>query len=151
MIVYVTDSFQDNPTNVTNSMSLESWLKDFKQLITSLDLRSHEVTSFLGTVSGAIATGNPLPLYLKAPKIPLISELLADLDASILNVKHVCEPGYSSFAAMDITMAILTDDLSGLLHETKSLVGELDFRTDIIRNKDVKANLDSIRAAEKSD
>lgn len=109
------------------------------------------MTSLLTAISGAIATRKPLPLYLKAQKLPLLSELLTDLDASILTVQHVCEPGYSAFAVMEVTLAMMVDDLSELLRETKNLVGEMDFIADIVRDDDLVASVHSSAAAEKRD
>lgn len=109
------------------------------------------MTSLLTTLSGAIKTGSPLPLYLKAPKIRLPTELLAAAapDASILSVEHFSQPAFSAIASMEITMMALEDDLSQLLSGTKHLVGELNLLTDIVRSKDLPANMDSIMAMDK--
>jgi hypothetical protein len=105
------------------------------------------------TLSGAIKTGNPLPLYLKAPKLRLPTELLASSapDASLLSVEHFSQPEFSAIASLEITMMALEDDLSQLLSGTKYLVGELNLLTDIVRNKDLPVDMDSIMAMEKRD
>ncbi|OOQ84136.1 hypothetical protein PEBR_31896 [Penicillium brasilianum] len=114
---------------------------------------SHEVTSLLTTLSGAIQTGNPLPLYLKAPKLRLPTELLAAAapGASLLSVDNFSQRGFSAIASMEITMIALEDDLSQLLSGTKHLVGELNLLTDIVRKEDLPANMDSVMAIEKGD
>lgn len=147
-LIAIADSF-----HLTGPMSSEPWVEDIRRLITSLDLRSHEVTSLLTTLSGAIKTGSPLPLYLKAPKIRLPTELLtaAAPDASILGVEHFSQPAFSAIASMEITIMALEDDLSQLLSGTKHLVGELNLLTDIVRSKDLPANMDSIMAMDKRD
>jgi hypothetical protein len=111
------------------------------------------VTSLLTTLSGAIKTGNPLPLYLKAPKLRLPTELLAAAapDTSLLSVEHFSQPMFSAIASMEITMMALEDNLSQLLSGTKHVVGELNLLTDIVRKKDLPANMDSIMSIEKGD
>ena len=130
MISYVTETFRDFPSQDNRQVASESWLKDFKQLIASLQLTSQNVTSLLSIVAAAISTGKPLPPYLKAPKPIQLSQLLESTDADILNPRHVLEPGYAAFAVMQVATAMLADDLEGLLEETKNLVGEVKFGID---------------------
>lgn len=127
MVSYVTETFRDFPTEIDSQITSESWLKDFKQLIASLQLTSQNVTSLLSIVAAAISTGRPLPPYLKAPKPVRLSQLLDSMDADILNPRHVLEPGYAAFAVMQVATTMLADDLEGLLEETKNLVGEVKF------------------------
>ena len=151
MIAFVTQTFKELPENthfkssdgtvigVTN----KTWLKDFKDLIATLELTSHSVTSLLAIISGAIVTGKPLPPYLKAPDRYHIGERLSSMDSDILSTKHVCEPGYSAFAVMQVSTTMLAEDLAGLLAETKKLVGEAEFNLDIVQEdyeKNVGAN-----------
>ncbi|KIX06506.1 uncharacterized protein Z518_04482 [Rhinocladiella mackenziei CBS 650.93] len=142
MVAHVTKTFEELPENThrhppvaEESMSETvkgTWLKEFKDLIASLELTSHDVTSLLAIISGAIVTGKPLPPYLKAPEHYHIGETLTRLDADILSVKHVCEPGYSAFAVMQVSTTMLAQDLADLLVETKKLVGEADFSLDVV-------------------
>ncbi|KAJ5620029.1 hypothetical protein N7510_004013 [Penicillium lagena] len=129
IVVSVANSL-GNVLTTTDPEFSETWLRCFKQLITILDSRSREVASLLNTLSGAILDEKPVPFYLKAPKPCPLTELITDLDVSLFNVQRVCEPTYSAFAAMEITMALLADDASQLLSETKKLVGEFDFIKD---------------------
>jgi len=147
-LVEIADSF-----HLTHPISSESWDEDIRRLITSLDLRSHEVTFLLTTLSGAIKTGNPLPLYLKAPKLRLPTELLAAAapDASLVSPANFSQPLFSAIASMEMTMMVLEDDLSQLLSGTKKLVGQLNLLTDTIPSEDMPANMNSIMAMEKRD
>ncbi|KAJ9607321.1 hypothetical protein H2200_008394 [Cladophialophora chaetospira] len=141
MIAWTTKTFKELPTTshgITSPDSLTeiastdgSWLKDFKQLISSLELTSHSVTSLLAILSGAIGSGKPLPPYLKAPPSFRIGEMLSSLDSDILSTKHVCQPGYSAFAVMQVSTTMLSEDLADLLRDTKMLVGEAEFNLDI--------------------
>jgi hypothetical protein len=143
MIAWTTKTFKELPTSghglaspnsLTDASSSDdgTWLKDFKQLIASLELTSHSVTSLLAILSGAIGSGKPLPPYLKAPERFHIGEMLCSLDSDILSTKHVCEPGYSAFAVMQVSTTMLSKDLADLLADTKRLVGEAEFNLDVV-------------------
>ena len=151
MIAFVTQTFKELPENAHFKSSHGNgvgdapgtWLKDFEDLISNLELTSHSVTSLLAIISGAIVIGKPLPPYLKAPDRYHIGERLSSMDSDILNTKHVCEPGYSAFAVMQVSTTMLAEDLAGLLAETKKLVGEAEFNLDIVQGdyeKNVGAN-----------
>ncbi|KAJ5832694.1 hypothetical protein N7474_001005 [Penicillium riverlandense] len=129
IVVSIANSLESVLT-ITDSEFSETWLGCFKQLSTTLDSRSREVASLLHTISSAILDDKPIPFYLKAPKPCPLTELITDLDGGLFNVQRVCEPTYSAFAAMEITMALIADDASQLLSETKRLVGRLDFIKD---------------------
>jgi hypothetical protein len=147
-LVEIADSF-----HLTGPTSSESWVEDIRRLITSLDSRSHDVTFLLTTLSGAIKSGIPLPLYLKAPKLRLPTELLtaAAPDANLLRPENFSKPLFSAIASMEMTMMALESDLSQLLAGTKQLVGQLNLLTDTVRGEDLPDNMDSIMAMEKRD
>ncbi|KAJ5933679.1 hypothetical protein N7454_006008 [Penicillium verhagenii] len=147
-LVEISDSF-----HLTGPVSSEPWLEELKRLISSLDLNSHEVTFLLTTLSGAIKTGSPLPLYLKAPKVRMPMEQLASIapNAGLLKTENFNQPGFSAIASIEITMMALEADLSRLLSGTKDLVGELHLLTDIFQGKEVPADMDSIKEIEKMD
>jgi hypothetical protein len=150
MISYVTETFDDFPTDDHHQAASETWLKDFKQLIASLQLTSQNVTSLLSIVAAAISTGKPLPPYLKAPKPIRLSQMLESLDSDILSPRHVLEPGYAAFGVMQVATAMLADDLEGLLEETKNLVGEVKFGIDDAQADSVE-NASPVMMGEKRD
>ena len=142
MIAYVTKTFKELPENTHVQTSNEeeeegrgtgTWLKDFKHLVASLELTSHNVTSLLAILSGAIGSGKPLPPYLRAPERYHIGEMITTLDAGILSTQHVCEPGYSAFAVLQVSTTMLAEDLADLLADAKKLVGEADFELDVVQ------------------
>ncbi|KAJ6095599.1 hypothetical protein N7486_006345 [Penicillium sp. IBT 16267x] len=147
-LVEIADSF-----HLACPISSEASLGDIRRLITSLDLKSHEVTFLLATLSGAIKSRVPLPLYLKAPKLHLPTELLAAAapGASLVRPENFNQPLFSAIASMEITMIALEDDLSQLLSGTKKLVGQLNLLTDTVRSEDLPTNVDSIMEMEKRD
>ncbi|OCL10610.1 hypothetical protein AOQ84DRAFT_374763 [Glonium stellatum] len=148
VITLVSQSFQAFPPDSLSKAAPDSWLEGFKQLIASSWLASQEVTTLLSVISDAISAGKPLPPYFNAPQPVDLRQIISDLDANILSVKHVCEPGYSSFAVMQLALTMLADDLDGLLRETKTLVGEVDFSLDIVGMEDLEGDLDPISASE---
>ncbi|PVH80431.1 hypothetical protein DL98DRAFT_654821 [Cadophora sp. DSE1049] len=127
MISYVTESFSDVTSKADLGDSSASWLKDFKELVTSLQLSSQNVTTLLSIVSGAISSEKPLPPYLQAPELVHLTALLKKMNGDILSIRYVCEPGYAAFAVMQVATTMLWDDLEGLLRETRKLVGEVAF------------------------
>lgn len=144
MIAWTTKTFEELPdfaqqlttqhnTLTETAASDGTWLRDFTQLISSLELTSHSVISLLSIISGAIGAGKPLPPFLKAPERFHIGEMLCSLDSDILNTKHVCEAGYSAFAVMQVSTTMLNEDLADLLSETKRLLGEAEFNIDVVQ------------------
>lgn len=103
------------------------WNNDFRRLISSVNLTSHEITSLLSLLSGAITNGSPLPPYLRAPAPYRLSRRLEELDRDILSLRHVAEPGYAAFAVIQIATRCIIRDLEKLLKNVRELVGELDF------------------------
>ncbi|KAK6366860.1 hypothetical protein LTS17_010411 [Exophiala oligosperma] len=132
---YVTKTLQELPDNAHpgSGDARVSWTKDFNALLASLDLASHHVTSLLAILSSAIGSGKPLPPYLEAPERLHIGKMLTTLDSEILNTQHVCEPGYSVYAVIQVSMTMLEEDLAGLLANAKRLVGEANFDFDVVQ------------------
>jgi hypothetical protein len=151
MVAFVTESFSSLSMPGRDPVSPSPWLTDFRQLLASLQLTSESATSLLTIISSAISTGKPLPPYLQVPGAVQLNQRLEELDKNILNTRHVCEPGYAVFAVMQLAAATLAEDLGELLRETKKLVGEMNFRVDVVRDEDLEADMDPVRAAEKRD
>jgi hypothetical protein len=136
MMAYVTETFATFPSNDNTQNVSGSWLEDFKRLIASLQLRSHEVTSLLTILAAAISTGKPMPPYLRAPPPVHLGQLLESTDDDILSTRHV-------------PTTMLADDLEGLLEETKNLVGEVKFNVDVTGMRDLGSDADPVMMGEK--
>lgn len=121
---------------VSQDGSESQWLSDFRRLVREANVTSKEVTTLLTLVSASVASGQPLPPYLQHPEPYRLSEKLEKLDASILSVRHMAEPGFAAFAVMQISTKCIGDDLKALLADVKELVGELDFSFHIVSTKD---------------
>jgi hypothetical protein len=132
MMCHVAESFQPFPTSTDAQNTSDSSLDNSKQLLISLELSSRDVSSTLSLIATAISTGRPLPSFLTAPKPISLDQLLEKSDPDILTALHVCDPGYSAFAVIQVATTLLVDDLRGLLYETKKLVGEQNFGIDAL-------------------
>jgi len=92
-----------------------SWLKTFARLVRSVNVTSHELTSVLCLLSASVTSGTPLPPYLKAPEPYKLSAKLEAIDADILDINHVTEPGYAAFAVIQIASSLISDDIGKLI------------------------------------
>ncbi|KAA6406487.1 MAG: hypothetical protein FRX48_09758 [Lasallia pustulata] len=128
LISYSTRSFSSRE----DSRNKGPWMEAFNLLIQSLNVSSQEITSMLSLLSASVTSGNPLPPYLKPPSAFRLTARLEALDADILSIDHVAEPGYSAFAVMQVASGMISDDLEKLLANVKALVGEVDFSFKVI-------------------
>ena len=98
---------EDDPDKAT-------WLQTFGNLVRSAKVTSHELTSTLSLLSASVTNGNPLPPYLKAPEPYRLSAKFEAMDADILSINHIAEPGYAAFAVMQIATSLISDDMEKL-------------------------------------
>ncbi|KAK5167434.1 uncharacterized protein LTR77_007133 [Saxophila tyrrhenica] len=120
----------------SNEMSGSEWLRNFRRIMGEAKLTSQTVTTLLALLSASVTSGNPLPPYVRLPEPYLLSERLDAIDTDILSVRHIAEPGYASFAVIQIGTKCLVDDLKKLLRGVKQLVGELDFSYHVVNTAD---------------
>ncbi|KAE8154488.1 hypothetical protein BDV25DRAFT_126552 [Aspergillus avenaceus] len=107
--------------------SNSAWLHDFKKLVASAGVTTHEITSVLCLLSASITDRKPLPPYLKSPRPYSFSKRLEAMDKDILSLKHIAEPGFATFAVLQISTRCIGGDVERLMKDVKKLVGELDF------------------------
>lgn len=113
LISYASNNFVHSPSPSPNTKA--SWIEDFARLVSSVNTTSQEITSILALLSASVTNGNPLPPYLKAPQAYKLSARLEELDADILSINHIAEPGYSAFAVMQIASSLVSDDMEKLI------------------------------------
>ncbi|KAJ5528814.1 hypothetical protein N7527_002207 [Penicillium freii] len=104
-----------------------AWMTDFRRLINTAKVTTHEVTSLLCLLSASITNRQPLPPYLKAPRPYGFTKRLMALDSDLLSLRHIAEPGFAAFAVLQISTRCIVGDMDRLLRLVKGLVGELDF------------------------
>lgn len=100
----------DNP-DASNS----DWLHDFKRLVSSARVTTHEVTSVLCLLSASITNRQPLPPYLKTPRPYSLTKRLEALDKDILSIKHIAEPGFATFSVLQISTRCIVGDVERLM------------------------------------
>ncbi|CAG8897617.1 unnamed protein product [Penicillium egyptiacum] len=104
-----------------------AWMLDFRRLVNTAKVTTHEVTSLLCLLSASITNRQPLPPYLKAPRPYGFARRLNELDSELLSLRHMAEPGFAAFAVLQISTRCIVGDMDRLLRLVKGLVGELDF------------------------
>jgi len=135
LLSYASQTFSDM-RNAEKDGSESQWLNDFRRLVKEADITSKESTTLLSLLSASVASGQPLPPYLQHPEPYRLSAKLESLDASILSVRHMAEPGFAAFAVMQISTKCIGDDIKALLADIKELVGELDFSFHVVSTQD---------------
>jgi archaellum biogenesis protein FlaJ (TadC family) len=114
LVGYTSQTFTDMNA-IHDDPSRTEWFEDFKRLISSVNVTSHEITSLLAILSSAITSGQPLPPYLTTPQPYQLSARIRSLDRDILSLRHIAEPGYAAFAVMQISTRCIVGDLEKLL------------------------------------
>jgi hypothetical protein len=105
----------------------------YRKVIGEAKLTSQSVTTLLSLLSSSITSGNPLPPYVRVPAPYQLSERLDKIDKDLLSIRHIAEPGYASFAVIQLGTKSLLDDLQKLLDGVRELVGELDFSFHVVK------------------
>lgn len=100
--------------------SNSAWMHDFRRLVGTAKVTTHEVTSLLCLLSASITNRQPLPPYLKAPRPYSFSKRLEALDSEILSLKHMSEPGFAAFAVLQISTRCIVGDVERLMRLVKS-------------------------------
>ncbi|RMY77600.1 hypothetical protein D0863_01236 [Hortaea werneckii] len=108
------------------------WLANFRRLVNDAHVTSETITTLLALVSASVSNGSALPPYLRVPEPYQLTQRLDEMDQDILSVRHIAEPGYSSFAVIQIGTKCMLDDLRKILAGVKELVGELDFSYHVV-------------------
>ncbi|KAK5115828.1 hypothetical protein LTR85_009422 [Meristemomyces frigidus] len=113
------------------------WLANFRKLIGQANnVTSESITTLLSLLSASVTNGSPLPPYLHVPEPYQLVQRLDEMDKDILSVRHIAEPGYSSFAVIQLATRCMIDDLREILSGVKELVGELDFSYHVVSTAD---------------
>ncbi|KAI7112158.1 hypothetical protein KC324_g19616, partial [Hortaea werneckii] len=108
------------------------WLANFRRLVNDAHVTSETITTLLALMSASVSNGSALPPYLRVPEPHQLTQRLDEMDKDILSVRHIAEPGYSSFAVIQIGTKCMLDDLRKILAGVKELVGELDFSYHVV-------------------
>lgn len=113
LVEYASKTFAQMSDRAHESES--AWYQDFKSLMVTANLTTHEITSLLSLLSASIMNQQPLPPYLKIPRPYSFSEKLKELDKDILSISHSAEPGYAAFSVLQVSTRCIIGDLEKLI------------------------------------
>ena len=126
-----------NLANIEDETAQYEWVRKLRRVVNEANLTSHTVTTLLSLLSASVSRGQALPPYLRTPEPYTMSKKLERLDNDILSVRHIAQPGYASYAVIQIGNQCMIEDLKELLAGVKELVGELDFSFHIVSTSDL--------------
>jgi len=136
LVSYASTSFNDMQALNDDEENQSEWLRTFRKLIGETNVTSQSVTTLLSLMSASVANSQALPPYLRVPEPYQYSKKLDEMDRDLLSVRHIAEPGYASFAVIQLGTKCIIDDLKKLLASVKDLVGELDFSYHVVSTAD---------------
>jgi len=119
-------SYLDSDGTVSN------WTSSFRRIMSSIRPTSHETVMLLSLLAASIRDGRPLPPYIPRPKAYELTRRMEEIDADILSVRHVNEPGYAAFAVLQLASRCIGVDVDILVDKMKKLLGEVDFSYHVI-------------------
>ncbi|OJJ33301.1 hypothetical protein ASPWEDRAFT_30391 [Aspergillus wentii DTO 134E9] len=106
----------------------DKWLSRLASIaLESADFNSYAITSLLCHLSASVTNAQPLPPYLASPSSFPLARQMQKIDDELLNIRHVEDPTFSAFIAMEVLRSVVSFSLRDLLSNVKSLVGELNF------------------------
>ncbi|RHZ43433.1 uncharacterized protein CDV56_101197 [Aspergillus thermomutatus] len=108
--------------------SEDKWVRQLAAIaLKSADFRSHSTTSLLCHLSASVMNVQPLPPYLSVGQSFPLARQLQKIDQELLSIRHVEDPAFSAFVALEVLRSVVSFSLKELLSNVKSLVGELSF------------------------
>ncbi|KAL3448398.1 hypothetical protein BJX65DRAFT_71530 [Aspergillus insuetus] len=113
----------------TNGLKLETpWSTRLATIaLESTTFKSHSITSLLCHLSSSITNAQPLPPFLSAGDSFPLARRLQEVDGRLLSFRHVEDPAFSAFVAMEVLRSVVGHELGGLLRNVRELVGEISF------------------------
>jgi hypothetical protein len=104
-------------TMPTNESKLEApWATRLASIaLESTTFKSHSITSLLCHFSSSITNAQPLPPFLSAGDTFPLARRLQEVDGGLLSLRHVEDPAFSAFVAMEVLRSVVGHELGGLL------------------------------------
>ncbi|KAK3313703.1 hypothetical protein B0H66DRAFT_358322 [Apodospora peruviana] len=146
-----TSDDRNNNTTGSSAASVSSnnraWLNAVAEVFASLSPTHHNVLSTLTLLSNSLLSGQSLPPFLPLPRPYELTRRLMNIshnvtgscdqdredepllsgDKGILDPRHMEQPGYAEFAALQVCTALMCDDLDAVMKAVSGLVGVVDF------------------------
>ncbi|EWZ86355.1 hypothetical protein BFJ63_vAg13883 [Fusarium oxysporum f. sp. narcissi] len=112
------------------STRTREWMEDLASLLTSTNVLEERITVVLYQLSGAVATGQPLPRRIEPGKLYQLSKRLSQLDPAILDIRHIQDLGYSTYAVVEMISNMINHRVNVLTQSIENLVGITYFDVD---------------------
>ncbi|RGP69893.1 hypothetical protein FLONG3_7649 [Fusarium longipes] len=112
------------------SMRTREWMEGLASLLNSTDVLEERITVVLYQLSGVVATGQPLPRKIEPGKSYELSKRLSRLDPAILDITHIQDLGYSTFAVVETISSMINHQVNVLAQNIEDLVGITHFDID---------------------
>lgn len=92
------------------------WMTHLAEIaLKSADFNSHRITSLLCHLSAAITSAQPLPPYLSTPETFPLARQMQRIDDQLLSIRHVEDPAFSAFVALEVLRSVVSFSLQDLL------------------------------------
>ena len=105
----------------------KAWSDELAIAFRATTFTASSMTSLLSLLSASLKEERPLPPGLVPPQTFRLTNQLQRASAELMSLQHAHEPGYSAFAVMEISIAMITESLRRILQHVKQLVGVMDF------------------------
>lgn len=101
---------------LTNTESAKTWPTRLATVaLQSTEFKSHATTSLLCHLGSAITNAQPLPPYLSAGGLFPLVRWVRHVDAEMLSLGHVDDPGFAVFGLLEVLRSVVGVELEGLL------------------------------------
>jgi hypothetical protein len=105
-----------NPMPTNESKPEAPWSTRLATIaLESTTFKSHSITSLLCHLSSSITNAQPLPPFLFAGDTFPLARRLQEVDGGLLSLRHVEDPAFSAFVAMEVLRSVVGHGLGGLL------------------------------------
>lgn len=96
--------------------SENTWVSRLAEIaLQSADFKSHATTSLLCHLSAALTNAQPLPPYLSTGESFPLARELQKIDGELLSIRHVDDPAFSAFVALEVLRSVVNFTLRDLL------------------------------------
>lgn len=96
--------------------SENTWVSRLAEVaLQSADFKSHATTSLLCHLSAALTNAQPLPPYLSTGESFPLARELQKIDGELLSIRHVDDPAFSAFVALEVLRSVVNFTLRDLL------------------------------------
>lgn len=105
-----------SPQSSESEKKEDAWMVQMASIaLKSADFNSHRITSLLCHISASISNTQPLPPYLETPPSFPLARQMQRIDGGLLSIKHIEDPAFSAFVALEVLRSAVSFGLKDLL------------------------------------